>query len=128
VIVLDACVLIAHFDQTDALHEEAGALLRSVAGEPLGASHITVTEVLVGPARAGRLDRATAALAQLGVTTIPLPEHGPVRLAALRAGTRLKLPDCCVLLAAEQYGGTIATFDDGLGAAAGKLSFKVLGR
>jgi hypothetical protein len=40
----------------------------------------------------------------------------------------LKLPDCCVLLAAEQPGGaTVATFDDRL-AAARKLGFRVISR
>jgi predicted nucleic acid-binding protein len=128
VIVLDACVLIAHFDETDVFHEDAGTLLRSVAGESLGASPVTLAEVLVGPARVGRIDRATAALAQLEVRTVALSEDAPVRLAALRAGTSLKLPDCCVLLAAEQSGGaTVATFDDRLGAAARERGFRVLG-
>jgi predicted nucleic acid-binding protein len=129
VIVLDACVLIAHFDETDAFHQDAGALLRSVADQPLGASTLTLAEVLVGPARVGRLGQATAALAQLAVSTIGLSEDAPVRLASLRAGTSLKLPDCCVLLAAEQPGGaTVATFDDRLGAAARELGFRVIGR
>lgn len=46
-------------------------------------------------------------------------EGAPARLAVLRAGTRLKLPDCCVLLAAEQSHGAVATFDDRLANAAG---------
>lgn len=128
-IVLDARVLIAHFDETDAFHQHAGTLLRSVAAQPLGASTPTLAEVLVGPARVGRLDQATAALAQLAVSTIGLGEDAPVRLASLRAGTGLKLPDCCVLLAAEQPGGaTVATFDNRLGAAARKLGFPVISR
>jgi predicted nucleic acid-binding protein len=128
VIVLDASVLIAHFDDNDARHDQASELLRTVAGEPLGVSPLTLAEVLVGPARAGRLDQAQAALAQLQVNAIALGEDGPVRLATLRAGTRLRLPDCCVLLAAEQPGGaTVASFDDRLGAAARKLGYRVLG-
>lgn len=47
-----------------------------------------------------------------------LNDDAPTRLALLRAGTGLKLPDCCVLLAAEQTRGTIATFDGRLTAAA----------
>jgi hypothetical protein len=63
------------------------------------------------------------------VSTIGLGEDAPVRLASLRAGTSLKLPGCCVLLAAEQPGGaTVATFDDRLGAAARKLGFRVISR
>jgi predicted nucleic acid-binding protein len=81
--------------------------------------------VLVGPVRAGQLDRATAALAQLQVTTVDLRADAPARLAVLRAGTGLKLPDCCVLQAAEQAQAAIATFDDRLAAAARELGVDV---
>jgi len=118
VIVVDASVLIAHLDATDVHHDRAGALLVDIAGEPLGASPITLAEVLVGPALAGKLDRATAAVQQLAVTQVGLEDDSPVRLAALRATTRLKLPDCCVLLAAEQARGAVATFDGRLAGAA----------
>lgn len=68
-IVLDASVLIAHFDATDSHHDRAGELLLRAADQeqPLAASPITLAEVLVGPARTGRLDQATAALDQLRV-------------------------------------------------------------
>ena len=128
-IVLDACVLTAHFDAEDALHEDARNLLRSVADEAFGMSPLTQAEVLVGPARAGRLDRAVAALAQLDVQTVAMETDAPMRLAMLRAETGLKLPDCCVLLAAEQAGEVqIATFDDQLYAVARQRGFAVLGR
>ena len=128
-IVLDACVLIAHLDESDAFHEDSDTLLGSAAAEPLGASAISLAEVLVGPARAGRLDQATAALAQLEVITIALGADAPARLATLRAGTNLSLPDCCVLLAAEQKGSAaVATFDDRLAAAARNRGFRVLGQ
>lgn len=127
-IVLDASVLIAHLDASDAHHERAGALLLDVADEPLGASPLSLAEVLVGPARAGQLDRATAVLTQLAVTNVRLDEDAPARLAVLRAGTSLKLPDCCVLLAAEQTHGAIATFDDRLATAARERGFVVRDR
>lgn len=113
-IVLDAGVLIAHLDATDIHHEGAGALLRDAADEALRASPITLAEVLVGPARAGEVDRATSVLQELDVASVPLLDDAPVRLAMLRAGTGLKLPDCCVLLAAEQTRAAVATFDDRL--------------
>jgi predicted nucleic acid-binding protein len=129
VIILDACVLIAHFDAEDALHEDARNLLRSVADEPFRTSPLTQAEVLVGPARAGRLDRAVAALAQLDVRTVPMEPDAPMRLAMLRAETGLKLPDCSVLLAAEQLSDAqIATFDDQLYGVARQRGFAVLGR
>ncbi|MHB1534907.1 MAG: type II toxin-antitoxin system VapC family toxin [Acidimicrobiales bacterium] len=117
-IVLDASVLIAHLDAGDAHHERASAVLADVAGESLSASSLTVAEVLTGPARAGHLNRATTVLDQLRVATQHLPEDAPVRLAMLGAETNLKLPDCCVLLAAEQTHATVITFDHRLAAAA----------
>lgn len=117
-IVLDTGVVIAHMDATDAHHDRATELLLGVAGEALGASPLSLAEVLVGPARAGRLDRAVSALDQLQVISVNLDHHAPTRLAGLRAGTSLKLPDCCVLLAAQQVHGVVATFDDALAAAA----------
>lgn len=71
-----------------------------------------------GSARLGRLAQAAAALDQLRVCAVDLPPDAPLRLAALRAGTKLKLPDCCVLLAADQAGDAVATFDDRLADAA----------
>lgn len=117
-IVLDASVLIAHLDASDAHHERSRTLLLDVANRAVGASPITLAEVLVGPARAGQLDRGAALLRQLEVTSVHLADDAPMRLASLRASTGLRLPDCCVLLAAEQAHGAVATFDDRLASAA----------
>jgi predicted nucleic acid-binding protein len=125
VIVLDASVLIAHFESTDAHHQRATQLLVDAADESLGASPLTLAEVLVGPARIGKLDTAQAALRDLEVATIALADNAPVRLATLRAGTRLRLPDCCVLLAAETAEAQVATFDDRLASAATELGLTV---
>jgi predicted nucleic acid-binding protein len=128
VIVLDASVLIAHFSAKDAHHEQAIRLLEESASEVLGVSPVTLAEVLVAPARAGMLAAANAALHDLGVRTVDLADDAPERLANLRADTNLKLPDCCVLLAAEQAFARIATFDDRLSRAAGERRIEVLGR
>lgn len=117
-ITFDASVLIAHLDATDAHHDRATALLSSMLGESWGASLLTLAEVLVGPARAGTLEVATAALQQLEIAGVDLDEDAPVKLATLRAATGLKLPDCCVLLAAGKTGGAVATFDGRLAQAA----------
>lgn len=69
---------------------------------------------------------AIAALAQLGIDGVGLNADAPVRLAGLRASTRLKMPDCCVLLAAEQVNGQVATFDASLAAAARALGLGIL--
>jgi toxin FitB len=124
VIVLDASLLIAHLDASDAQHERAVEQLLAMAGETFVCSPITRAEVLVGPARTDRLDVAATALATLGLDDVALGSDAPARLAALRARTNLKLPDCCVLLAAEDSAATqIATFDDRLAREAAKLGF-----
>lgn len=123
-IVVDASVLIGHLDDRDALHDRAVEALLDVAEQPLGSSPLTLAEVLVGPARHGRLDAARAAIAKLGVTALPPGDDAPARLARLRADSGLRLPDCCVLLAAEDADAhAVLTFDDGLARAARRLGF-----
>ena len=112
-IVVDASVLIAHLDERDALHEQAVERLLAAAGETLGASTLTLAEVFVGPARRGRLGDARAAITALEVEEIPLASGAAGDLATLRAETGLKLPDCCVLLAARETGASgVLTFDE----------------
>lgn len=127
-LVLDASALIAHLDSTDEHHSRIEALLLDATGESLAASPITLAEVLVAPARAGQLDRAQGALDALGVRVVDLDATSPARLATLRAQTGLKLPDCCVLVAAQSLGATVVTFDARLATAARHLDLTVLGR
>jgi predicted nucleic acid-binding protein len=126
VIVLDASVLIAHLDERDAHHDRASRLLADSGAEPLGASTITLAETLVAPTRAGRLEDVVAALDRLGVAGLPLGDGAPARLARLRAEVGRKLPDCCVLLAAQEHGGTVASFDSPLVDAATGLDLSIL--
>ena len=123
-IVLDASVLIAHFDAADAHHDAADQQLLEIAEQPLGCSPLTLAEVLAGPARSGRLETVHRAIEELEVVEIPLPPGAATRLARLRAETGLRLPDCCVLLAAQigeaQF---LLTFDDRLRREAQRLGF-----
>ena len=123
-IVLDASVLIGHLDRHDAHHAVATERLLGAADKPFGASSITLAEVLVAPTRAGTLSAARAALKALGIAELPLPPNAAQRLAALRVETALKLPDCCVLLAAESAPGTVLTFDDQLAREAARLGLE----
>lgn len=127
-IVLDASVLIAQFDARDALHGRAVRALSDASGESLGASTVTLAEILVGPARAGRLDDAHSALRDLGVAEVPLPAGAVARLAELRAQTGLRLPDCCVLLSAQQERASLLTFDDRMGRHAKQIAVDLLQR
>ena len=128
-IVLDATVLIGHLDPQDAHHRRATELLAGIdVDEALGASVLTLTEAMAGPARAGEqhLTIARHALRRLGVEEIGWGDDAAVRLARLRATTRLKMPDCCVLAAAEPVGTGIATFDEALARAAREWGMTVL--
>lgn len=120
-IVLDASVLIAHLDGSDRHHEKARNLLEANSVVPLGASTITIAETLVSPARAGRLEAADGALHRLGVRELRFGPGAPGRLATMRAEVGLKMPDCCVLLAAQEHEGIVASFDSALLAAVRKL-------
>jgi predicted nucleic acid-binding protein len=100
-VVLDAGVLIAHLGTSDAHHELAVELLIETADETLGVSPLTLAEVLVGPARVGKLAPAQTAIRELEVVTVALSDDAPARLASLRWATGLRLPDCSVLLAAR---------------------------
>lgn len=125
-IVADASVLIGHLDETDAHHDHAVALMLDTAELPLAASPLTVAEVLVGPARAGRLNEALAALRRLGLREVALAIDAGPRLAILRADTKLKLPGCCVLLAAQDAPAhAVVSFDERLTTAARRLGLAV---
>lgn len=125
--VLDASVLIGHLDGSDAHHEAADALLARAVDDDLGVNPLTLAEVLVAPARAGRMDTVTSALRDVGVVEVPFPADAAVRLAQLRAGTGLRMPDCCVLLAAEESGGAVASFDARLSRSARQRNLTVIG-
>jgi predicted nucleic acid-binding protein len=122
VIVLDACVVIAHLDAADAHHARASALLTNLAGQAKTMNVLTRAEVLVIPARSGRRRAVEDILDQLRIRSTELPATAAGQLAEMRAHTGLRMPDCCVLLTAELAGGPgpagLATFDDRLARAA----------
>lgn len=120
-IVLDASVLIAHLDGNDAHHERAKRLLSETEGEALGASTITLAEVLVKGALTDQLRELREAIEGLGVAEMLSEADAHVRIAELRARTGCKIPDCCVLLAAKEIGGVVASFDSALTEAAESL-------
>ena len=113
-IVLDASVLIAQLESRDSHHHRVAEVLLEHNWGELVATVITVAEVLVGPVRSGSLPRALAALDKLEVRTLVADPSAAMDLATIRAETGLKLPDCCVLQAAEKERAALATFDDRL--------------
>ncbi len=127
-IVLDASVLIAYLDSDDKHHVAAESLLIEAVDDDLAVNPLTLAEVLVVPARDGRLEPTQAALHDLDVAELPFPSDTAVRLARLRASTGLKMPDCCVLLAAEDAAATVASFDERLVQTAEARNLPVFGR
>ena len=125
-IVLDASVLIGYLDAGDSQHQAAEALLAREIEDDFTASSLTLAEVLVGPARARRLDDGLSALRDLEIEELPFPADAAVRLAQLRADTGLRMPDCCVLLAAQEADARVATFDGRLARAARHLGLVAL--
>lgn len=126
-IVLDASVLIAYLDGDDEHHAEAERLLARHVDNDFGANSLTLAEVFVAPARDNRLEVVGTALRDLEVAELPFPADTALRLATLRVETGLKMPDCCVLLAAEPIGARVATFDDRLSRVAGQRGLETIG-
>jgi len=128
VIVLDATVLIAYLDDTDPHHAPAAALLRDQAGSPFATSALTLAETLVRPVSRGAADLVIDILVgRLEITTVPIMSVEAPRLAEIRASTGLKMPDCCVLLAAERLSASkLATFDARLAQVAAERGLAVL--
>jgi predicted nucleic acid-binding protein len=126
VIVLDANVLIAHLTEDDALHTRAKTVVLGLENEVLAVSVLTLAAVLVTPARRDAFGAATRAVDRLGIATLELSAGDAGALAMLRAETSLKLPDCCVLLAAERHHAGLATFDARLAGVARSRGLQVI--
>src|SRR3954463_347579 len=126
VIVMDASVLIAYLDAEDPHHQAAETLLAREIDDEFAANPLTLAEVLVGPSRTGRLDAARSALRELEVAEQPFPADTAVRLARLRADTGLRMPDCYILLAAQDTAARVAAFDERLIRAAEELGLVAL--
>jgi predicted nucleic acid-binding protein len=121
-IVLDASVLIAAMTPDDSHHVAAISLLATLDEGSVSLIHsVNLAEVLVGQVPYGLEESAALEIAASGVAAIGTDVDTPVRLARLRASTKLGLPDCCALDAALETGYAIATFDDRLARAAKSL-------
>ncbi len=97
-IVLDASVLIAHLDPTDALHRRAVVALQTVAADDLVLPASALAETLVAPARRGRLTEVRDAIERMLIRIQPLTDAMAQDAARLRAAHRsLRLPDALVI-------------------------------
>jgi len=103
--VFDADVLIAYLGRDDANHTEAVERMRQAltAGTRRLVSVVNYTEVLIGPlqkAGTSGADRVDAMLVRFGIEVIQIDMALARRAAAVRARTRLKLPDAYALATA----------------------------
>lgn len=124
-IILDASVLISYWGGADAHTPLALDILDTE--DELVMHPVTLAEWLVGPVRVGREADALADFARLGVERHSPTIDEPVRVARLRAETRLKLPDAYVLAASIAGEATLATFDHRLADVARERGVTVLG-
>lgn len=98
IVVFDADVLIAYLGSEDAHHSEAVNHMRRALepGTRRLVSAVNYTEVLIGPlenAGAAGAETVDAMFARFGIETIKVDMALARRAAAVRARTRLKLPD-----------------------------------
>jgi len=102
-IVLDASVLIAHLDPSDAVHGAGTQALLTHAADDLRLPASAYAEILVDPARRGRVDEARDRIASLRLEIVPIDSRLAERAASLRARERLiRLPDALVLACGEE--------------------------
>ena len=105
VIVFDADVLIAFLARGDSHHADAVERVRKslAPGTRRMLCAVNYSEVLIGPLE-GRgtagAETVDAMLARLGIETIPVDMALAGRAAAVRAQTKLKLPDAYALATA----------------------------
>lgn len=107
VVVFDADVLIAYLGRDDAHHAQAVERMRDALtpGTRRLVSAVNYTEVLIGPLqKAGTAGAKTvdAMFVRFGIETIQVDMALARRAAAVRARTRLKLPDAYAIATAIQ--------------------------
>ena len=117
-VVLDASALIALASDTDPNHNWALEMFRDTAAFGIQMTALTQAEVLVHPARAGKLEKFLKLIGALGLEITPIDESDSSQIAKIRVATSLKMPDTVVLSQAIKVSGSIATTDQKLAKAA----------
>ena len=126
-IVADASWVVALRDPGDDHHRKAVAINGAVANEDALLHPVTLAECLVAPAHLGVLESASEGL-RASFVVAEVDHDAPLRWAALRAETGLRLPDAIVLDTALSHNArAIATFDARLAASAAQHGLEVLG-
>lgn len=128
-IVLDANVLIAHFDPGHVHHAEAGRLLSERPVDGFAMSTITIAEVLTGAGSDSETHALATDIKRLGIQELSLPAGSATSIAVLRRQTGLPIPDCILIASVQLPGGkgqhSLATFDARLAGKARGLGIAV---
>lgn len=125
-IVADASWVVALRDPSHDHHLPAAAINRGIDDEDVWLHPVTLAECLVAPAHLGVLPDAVLRL-RAAFEVPEVERDAPVRWAALRAATGLRLPDAVVLDTALSHGArAIVTFDAKLAAAAGEHGLDIV--
>lgn len=125
-IILDASALIALLDADDAHHATVVPVLDAAADRPWHISALTLAEVMTrAAADPDLLAELGETVADLSIQVVALEDADVEALAQLRARTRLRMPDCCVVLAAQQLQAQVVTADMALAERAAALGISV---
>ena len=117
-VALDADVLIAFLDASDAQHETAVELLRPrlATGQPILIAASVYAEILVHPLQRGSDHAVDAFIDAISATIVPIDRVIARRAAHLRGAHRaLRLPDAISLATALVVGAEYVTLDRRLG-------------
>lgn len=117
-VVLDADVLIAFLDASDAQHETAIDALRPrlAGGQRILIAASVYAGILVRPLQRGRDDAVDAFIDAIGATVVPIDRVIARHAAQLRgAHGALRLPDAMSLATALVAGADFVTLDRRLG-------------
>lgn len=109
--MLDASALIALLSSRDPNHQWALKMFSDTVEWGLRMTALTLAEVMVHPARAGRLDEFLEAIEGLAIVQAPITDSDARRIALIRSKSSLKMPDAVVLGEASKHAGSIATTD-----------------
>lgn len=112
-IVLDASVLIAHLDPSDALHRGAQRAFSLYANDEMRLPASAYSEYLVDAVRGGRIDEARDAVERMGVRVEPIDAQMAEAAARLRARSRsLRLPDALVIACGDVLNANVVLTGD----------------
>jgi predicted nucleic acid-binding protein len=117
-IVLDTGILIAFANPDDAHHRGVTRFLSEFSGKPFSVTPITLAEALIHPVRGDIVGETLKVLMPLELHVTEVHEADAAALARVLAAPGLKMPDALVIHTAERYGGSVATTDARLAAAA----------